>query len=83
MDCVLKLDRLPEKKPFQPGIRRAPRRDSVLSEHDMEIALKNAQKFPLQKLRAAVAAFARINADMKQGLMNESDALILAIYKSF
>lgn len=48
-----------------------------------EIALKNAQKLPLQKLKNAVAAFARINADMKQGLLNESDALILAIYKSF
>ncbi|MBQ1820699.1 MAG: DNA polymerase III subunit delta [Clostridia bacterium] len=48
-----------------------------------EIALKNAQKFPLDRLKAAVAAFARINADMKQGLLNESDALILAIYRSF
>jgi DNA polymerase III, delta subunit len=48
-----------------------------------EIALKNAQKFPLQKLRAAVAAFARINADMKQGILNETDALILAIYRNF
>ena len=45
MDCVLKLDRLPEKKPFIEGIRRAPRRDSVLSEHDMEIALKNALRY--------------------------------------
>lgn len=48
-----------------------------------EMTLKNAQKFPLDRLKNAVAAFARINADMKQGLMNESDALILAIYKSF
>lgn len=48
-----------------------------------EMTVKNAQKFPLQKLKNAVAAFARINADMKQGLMNESDALLLAIYKSF
>ncbi len=48
-----------------------------------EMTIKNAQKFPLDRLKAAVAAFARINADMKQGLMNESDALILAIYKSF
>ena len=48
-----------------------------------EMTVKNAQKFPLQKLKNAVTAFARINADMKQGLMNESDALILAIYKSF
>jgi DNA polymerase-3 subunit delta len=48
-----------------------------------EMTLKNAQKFPLDRLKNAVAAFARINADMKQGLMNESDALILAIYRSF
>ena len=48
-----------------------------------EMTIKNAQKFPLDRLKAAVAAFARINADMKQGLMNESDALILAIYRSF
>ena len=26
---------------------------------------------------------ARINADMKSGVLNESDALLLAIYKSF
>ena len=48
-----------------------------------EMTIKNAQKFPLDRLKNAVAAFARINADMKQGLMNESDALLLAIYKSF
>ena len=48
-----------------------------------EMTIKNAQKFPLDRLKNAVAAFARINADMKQGLMNESDALVLAIYKSF
>lgn len=48
-----------------------------------EIALKNAQKYPTAQLKDAVAAFARINADLKQGLLNETDALILAIYKSF
>ena len=48
-----------------------------------ELTLKNAQKFPLDRLKNAVAAFARINADMKQGLLNESDALVLAIYRSF
>ena len=48
-----------------------------------EMTVKNAQKFPLDRLKTAVAAFARINADMKQGLLNESDALVLAIYKSF
>ncbi len=48
-----------------------------------EIALKNAQRFPTERLKNAVSAFAQINAGMKQGLMNESDALILAIYRSF
>ena len=48
-----------------------------------EMTIKNAQKFPLQKLKNAVAAFAEINARMKQGLLNEDDALILAIYRSF
>ena len=48
-----------------------------------EIALKNAQNYRTEPLRAAVAAFAEINARMKQGAINETDALILAIYKSF
>lgn len=48
-----------------------------------EMAIKNAQRFPLDRLKNAVAAFARINADMKSGVLNEADALILAIYKSF
>ena len=55
MDCVLKLDRLPEKKPFIEGIRRAPRRDSVLSEHDMEIALKNALRYIPERFHAELA----------------------------
>ena len=48
-----------------------------------EMTIKNAQKFPLDRLKNAVAAFARINADMKSGTLNETDALILAIYRSF
>jgi DNA polymerase III delta subunit len=48
-----------------------------------EIALKNTQKVPTERLRAAVAAFAEINARMKQGVMNETDALLLAIHRSF
>ena len=48
-----------------------------------EMTLKNTQKVPLDRLKTAVAAFARINADMKQGILNESDALMMAIYKSF
>ena len=49
----------------------------------VETALKNAQKFPLVRLKSAVAAFAEINARMKQGLMDEENGLILAIYQSF
>lgn len=48
-----------------------------------EVTLKNAQKFSVERLRNAVAAFAEINARMKQGLISEDDGLILAIYKSF
>ena len=48
-----------------------------------EMALKNAQKFPLDRLKNAVAAFAEINARMKQGLLDEDNGLLLAIYKSF
>lgn len=48
-----------------------------------EVTLKHAQKFSVEHLRNAVAAFAEINARMKQGLINEDDGLILAIYKNF
>lgn len=48
-----------------------------------ETTLKNAQKFSVEQLRSAVAAFAEINARMKMGLLNEEDALILAICKNF
>ena len=48
-----------------------------------DVTIKNAQKFSVERLRNAVAAFAEINARMKQGVMNEDDALILAIYRSF
>lgn len=48
-----------------------------------EIALKSAQKFPVERLKNAVAAFAEINARLKMGETTETDALILAIFKSF
>lgn len=48
-----------------------------------EVTIKNAQKFSLERLRGAVAAFAEINARLKQGLLNEDDGLLLAICKSF
>jgi urocanate hydratase len=38
-------DELPEKKEFQPGIRRAPNRGLSLSEHEIRVALKNALRY--------------------------------------
>ncbi len=55
MDCVLKLDRLPDPKPFEQGIRRAPRRDSHLSIRDMELALKNALRYIPERFHAELA----------------------------
>ena len=48
-----------------------------------EMTLKNAQKFSVERLRAAVAAFAEINANLKKGLLDEENGLILAVYRSF
>ena len=48
-----------------------------------EMTLKNAQKFSVERLRSAVAAFAEINANLKKGLIDEENGLILAVYKSF
>ncbi len=36
---------LPEKKPFQEGIRRAPKREMTLSEEDKVLAMKNAMRY--------------------------------------
>ena len=47
------------------------------------MTLKNAQKFSVDRLCTAVAAFAQINADLKRGLLDEENGLILAIYRSF
>ena len=43
---VFELDReLPEYPAFVPGIRRAPRRESKLSDHDRELAIANALRY--------------------------------------
>ncbi|MBR0522046.1 MAG: urocanate hydratase [Firmicutes bacterium] len=43
---VIKLDdELPEYPKFVPGIRRAPRREADLTEHDRELAIKNALRY--------------------------------------
>lgn len=48
-----------------------------------EIAVKNAQSLNTAKLRAAVAAFSEVNALVKQGELRDTDALALAIFRSF
>lgn len=45
MDCVLKLKGLPPKTEFLEGIRRAPKREAKLSQHDRELALRNALRY--------------------------------------
>ena len=43
---TIKLDyELPEYPPFQEGIRRAPRRESHLTQADKELAIKNALRY--------------------------------------
>ncbi len=58
---VFELDReLPEYPAFIPGIRRAPRRESKLSEHDRELAIANALRYiPQEHHRAMAEEFAQ------------------------
>ena len=49
------FDVLPEPKPFEPGIRRAPRRESHLSLQDKKLALKNALRYIPRKHHATLA----------------------------
>ena len=43
---TIKLDAvLPEYPKFDPKLRRAPRRDLELSDHEMKLALKNALRY--------------------------------------
>ena len=49
------FDVLPEPKPFAPGIRRAPRRESHLSLSDKKQALKNALRYIPKKHHATLA----------------------------
>lgn len=53
---TIKLDdQLPEYPKFQEGIRRAPKRESVLSESDVELALKNALRYIPEKYHEQMA----------------------------
>ena len=58
---VFELDReLPEYPAFVPGIRRAPRRESKLSDHDRELAIANALRYiPQEHHRAMAKEFAQ------------------------
>ena len=58
---IFELDRdLPEYPAFVPGIRRAPRRESKLSEHDRELAFANALRYiPQEHHRAMAKEFAQ------------------------
>ena len=58
---IFELDRdLPEYPAFVPGIRRAPRRESKLSEHDRELAIANALRYiPQEHHRAMAKEFAQ------------------------
>lgn len=52
----IKLDNvLPEYPKFEPGIRRAPKREADLSEQEIEIALKNALRYIPEDLHEELA----------------------------
>ncbi len=46
---------LPEQKPFEEGIRRAPKRDFKLSQADTELALKNALRYVPERWHGVLA----------------------------
>ena len=48
-------DTLPEYPAFVPGIRRAPKRESHLSEHDIELAVQNALRYIPEKYHEQMA----------------------------
>lgn len=54
---TIKLDdELPDTPRFAEGIRRAPKRESVLSENDVELALKNALRYIPEKYHEEMAS---------------------------
>ena len=62
---VFELDReLPEYPAFVPGIRRAPRREAKLSDHDRERAIANPLRYiPQEHHRAMAKEFAQALAE--------------------
>ena len=53
------------------------------SPYAAQIAVKNAQKRTTADLRRAVAAFAEVDAHIKQGIYKDRDALLLAVLNTF
>ncbi|MDY3766660.1 MAG: urocanate hydratase [Lachnospiraceae bacterium] len=54
-DMVLPMEELPEYPTFVEGIRRAPKRESHLSQADKELAVKNALRYIPKKFHAQMA----------------------------
>ena len=52
---TIQLTELPDPKPFEPGIRRAPSRGYDLNRHDTIIALKNALRYVPEQYHETVA----------------------------
>ena len=53
------------------------------SPYAAQIAVKNAQKRTTGSLRQAVAAFAAVDGNIKQGIYRDRDALLLAVLNTF
>ncbi len=53
------------------------------SPYAAQIAVKNARKQTADQLRRAVAAFAAVDGQIKQGIFRDRDALLLAVMNTF
>ncbi len=62
---------------------RAAARQLPGSPYAAQIAVKNAQKRTTGSLRQAVAAFAAVDGNIKQGIYRDRDALLLAVMNTF
>ena len=62
---------------------RAAARQLPGSPYAAQIAVKNAQKRTQAGLRRAVAAFASVDGNIKQGMYRDRDALLLAVLNTF
>ena len=62
---------------------RAAARQLPGSPYAAQIAVKNARKRTAAELRQAVAAFAGVDGNIKQGIYKDRDALLLAVLNTF